>query len=78
MRRSTVKTRIQGAALLGLCALALHRIYLLVNLAPAHQASPLELALGAVAVLTGVWGAVFLVVGPALLRPYAWPPPDGD
>ena len=73
-----MKARTLGVALLAVCALALHRIYLLINLPPTHQASPLELALGLVAVLTGVWGAAFLLIGPALLRPYAWPPPDSD
>jgi hypothetical protein len=73
-----MKSRVLGAALLALCARALHRAYLLINLLPAHQASPMELALGLIAVLTGVWGAAFLIVGPALFRPYAWPPPDGD
>jgi hypothetical protein len=73
-----MKSRLLGAALLGACALALHRAYLLIELPPYHQASPLELTLGLVAVLTGVWGAAFVVVGPALLRPYGWPPPEGD
>jgi hypothetical protein len=77
-RKGDVKARLQGAALLAICALALHRIYLLINLPPYHQSSPMELLLGLVAVVTGVWGAAFLAIGPALLRPYAWPPADGD
>jgi hypothetical protein len=64
--------------LIAVCALALHRIYLLISLPPTHSASPLELGLGLVSVLSGVWGAASLVIGPALLRPYAWPPPEGD
>jgi hypothetical protein len=77
-RKDEVKTRFQGAALLALCALALRAIYLLIAARPGHQASPLELALGLAAVLTGVSGAALLLIGPALLRPYAWPPPDQD
>jgi hypothetical protein len=73
-----MKIRLEGAALLSLCAFVLHRIYLLVHVPPWHQASASELALGLVAVLTGVAGAAFFLVGPALFRPYAWPPPDGD
>jgi hypothetical protein len=73
-----MKTRLEGAALLALCAFVLHRIYLLVHAAPLHQASASELVLGLVAVLTGVGGTAFVLVGPALFRPYAWPPPDGD
>jgi hypothetical protein len=73
-----MKIRLEGAVLLALCASVLHRIHMLVHAAPTHQASPWELALGLVAVLTGVAGAAFFLVGPALFRPYAWPPPDGD
>ena len=73
-----MKVRLEGAVLLALCAFVLHRIYLLVHVPPVHQASSAELALGLVAALTGVWGAAFLLVGPALFRPYAWPPPDAD
>ena len=70
--------RLEGAALLALCALVLHRIHMLVHVPPLHQASAAELALGLVAVLSGVAGAACFLVGPALFRPYAWPPPDGD
>lgn len=73
-----MKIRIEGAALLALCALMLHRIHLLFRIPPVHQASPAELALGLVAMLSGVAGAAFFLVGPALFRPYSWPPPDGD
>jgi hypothetical protein len=73
-----MKIRLKGAAMLALCAYVLHRIHMLVHVAPWHQASPLELTLGLVAVLSGVAGAAFFLVGPALFRPYAWPPPDGD
>jgi len=70
--------RLEGAALLTLCALALRQIHLLVHAAPAHAPTPVELALGLAAVLTGVGGAAFLLVGPPLLRPYAWPPAERD
>ena len=73
-----MKIRLEGVTLLALCAFVLHRIHMLVHAAPWHQSSPLELALGLVAVLSGVAGAAFFLVGPALFRPYAWPPPDGD
>jgi hypothetical protein len=73
-----MKIRLEGAALLALCGFALHRIYLLIHGIPPHQATPAELGLGVVAVVTGVIGAVMLAVGPPLFRPYAWPPPDGD
>jgi hypothetical protein len=73
-----VKTRLEGMALLALCAFALHRIYILVDTLPHHEATPLELGLGLVAVLTGIAGAMMVIVGPPLFRTYAWPPPDGD
>lgn len=73
-----MKIRLQGVALLALCAFVLHRLYMLVHVPPWHQASLPELALGLVAALTGVCGAACFLVGPALFRPYAWPPPDGD
>ena len=60
-----MKIRLEGAALLALCALVLHRIYLLVHVPPWHQASPLELALGLVAVLSGVAGAACFLVSPS-------------
>jgi hypothetical protein len=78
VRTETVKTRLEGAALLALCAFALHRIYLLAHFLPHHEASPLELGLGLIAVLTGVAGATMLMVGAPLFRPYARPPPDRD
>jgi hypothetical protein len=73
-----MKTRLQGIVLLALCVLALRLVFLLVQARPAHQASLAELALGLAAVLSGMFGAASLLVGPALFRPYAWPPPDGD
>lgn len=73
-----MRIRLQGVMLLALCALALHRIYVLVHVPPWHQASPSELALGLVAVIAGVCGAACFAVGPALFRSYAWPPPDSD
>jgi len=73
-----VKIRLEGVALLALCAFALHRIYLLIHGIPPHEATLGELGLGVVAVVTGVIGAVMLAVGPPLFRHYVWPPPDGD
>ena len=73
-----MKTRLEGIALLALCAFALRLVFLRVQAAPVHQASLAELALGLAAVLSGVFGAAFLLVGPALFRRYLWPPPDGD
>jgi hypothetical protein len=73
-----MKTRLQGIVLLALCALALRLVFVLVQAPPAHQASLAELALGLAAVLSGMSGAAFTLVGRALFRPYAWPPPDGD
>ena len=73
-----MKVRLEGIALLALCALALQRLHMLVHGAPWHQASLPELALGLVAAVTGLCGAACLVVGPALFRAYAWPPPDAD
>ena len=70
--------RLEGAFLLALAALALQRIHLLVHAAPMHPPSALELLLGLAAVVSGAFGAAFVLVGPALFRPYAWPPPDGD
>jgi hypothetical protein len=51
---------------------------MLVHGAPWHQASAPELALGVVAAITGLCGAVSLAIGPALFRPYVWPPADAD
>jgi hypothetical protein len=73
-----VKTRLEGVALLALCVFVLHRIYLLVHSIPHHDATPTELALGLIAVLTGVAGAAMLGVGPALFRTHVWPPLDRD
>ena len=73
-----MKIRLEGIALLALSAFALRLVFLQVQAPPAHQASLLELALGLAAVLSGVFGAAFLLVGPALFRRYVWPPPDGD
>ena len=49
-----MKIRLEGVALLALCAFALHRIYLLIHGIPLHQATPGELGLGLIAVVTGV------------------------
>ena len=73
-----MKTRLEGLTLLALCALVLHRIYLLVHALPRHDASPLELGLGLLAVLLGIGGAGMILVGPDLFRAYLWPPPDSD
>lgn len=73
-----MKVRLEGIALLAICALALQRLHMLVHDAPWHQASPAELALGLVAAVAGLCGAACLAIGPALFRPYAWPPADGD
>jgi hypothetical protein len=73
-----VKIRLEGAALLAMCALALHQIYLFIHGVPRHDATPLELGLGLVAVVAGVIGAVMLTIGPPLFQRYAWPPPDRD
>jgi hypothetical protein len=73
-----MKVRLEGIALLVLCMVALQRLQLLVHAAPRLPASPTELALGLVAALTGLCGATFLAIGPALFRPYAWPPSDAD
>jgi hypothetical protein len=73
-----MKVRLEGMALLAICALALQRLHMLVHNVPLHQASPTELVLGLVAALTGLCGAACLAIGPALFRPYAWPPADRD
>lgn len=72
-----MKIRLLGGMLLALCAAALHRIFLLVHSLPQHEATAQELALGLIAVLTGVAGAALFVVGPSLFRAYVWPP-NGD
>lgn len=69
-----MKTRLQGVAILAICALAMHRLYLLVHILPRHEATPLELLLALVVVLTGVVGAAMAAVGPSLFRVYQWPP----
>lgn len=73
-----MKIRLEGAALLALCLYVLHRLSILVGAFPHHQASPLELGLGLVAVLTGVAGAAMVAVGSPLFQNYVWPPPDSD
>ena len=77
-REIAVTLRLVGIVLLALCAFVLRRIHLLVQLAPRQPPTGAELALGLVAVLAGVTGAACLIVGPSVLRTYAWPPPDGD
>lgn len=69
-----MKTRFQGAALLAVCAFALHRLHLLVHFAPMWQPTVGELLLGLVAVLTGAIGAMMLTIGHALFERYEWPP----
>jgi hypothetical protein len=69
-----VKIRLEGLALLAVCALALHRFYMLRHGIPFHQFSPNELVLSMVVVLTAFAGAAMTVVGPPLFRPYEWPP----
>ena len=73
-----MKVRLEGFALLAICALALQRLHMLVHGAPWHQASAQELALGVVAAIAGLCGAACLAIGPDLFRPYVWPPADGD
>lgn len=63
-----MKIRLEGAALLILCAVALQRVYALVHILPHHQPTAIELTLGLVAVLSGMAGAAMFVVGPALFR----------
>ena len=75
---NAITTRLGGIALLALCAAALRLIFLLVQAPPAHQANFPELALGLVAVVSGMFGAACVLVGPALFRPTIWPPPDRD
>jgi hypothetical protein len=77
-RSKAIRTRLQGLVLLALCALALRLIFRLVQTPPAHPPSMPELALGLIAVVNGMFGAACVLVGPALFRPYVWPPPDGD
>ena len=71
-----MKVRLEGVALLALCAFALHRLYFLIRVLPHHEATPIELAWGLAAVLTGVAGAAMLTVGPQLFRTDTWPPRD--
>lgn len=69
-----MKIRLQGAALLAICVFAFLRIYALAHTLPRHEPGLTELLLALVVVLTGVAGAAMTMVGPALFRPYQWPP----
>jgi hypothetical protein len=73
-RTKAVRIRLLGSLLLALCAVALHRIFILVHTLPHHEPAALELGLGLLAVLTGVAGAASFVLGPSLFRTYVWPP----
>ena len=70
--------RLLGAGSLAACIAAMQRLALLVHAAPRHGPTPAELGLGLIAVLAGIAGAALLTVGPALFRPYAWPPAERD
>jgi hypothetical protein len=70
--------RLLGAGVLAACIVAMQRLALLVHAALRHGPTPAELGLGLVAVLAGIAGAALLAVGPALFRPYLWPPPEQD
>ncbi len=69
-----MKIRLEGVALLALCGFAMQLIYSLVHRGPHHEATPQELGLALVVLLTGIAGALLLMVGPALFRVYRWPP----
>jgi hypothetical protein len=70
--------RLLGAGILAACIVAMQRLALLVHVMPRHGPTPAELGLGLIAVLAGIAGAAMVTVGPALFRPYAWPPPERD
>jgi hypothetical protein len=69
-------TRLHGAGFLAICAIVLHPLYILVNTPPVHEGTVTEMLLALVVVLTGLFGFAMVVVGPALFRPYAWPPEE--
>lgn len=73
-----MKIRLQGAALLAICVFAFLRLSALAHALPGHKGTLPDLALAMVVVVTGVAGAAMTVVGPALFRPYEWPPRRGD
>jgi len=62
--------------LLAICVFAIDRIYVSVHALPAHQPAPFEMILGLIAVVSGMAGVAMLAIGPALFRPYEWPPRD--
>ena len=70
-------TRAIGAALLGLCAAALHQVAHLATTLPHHQPTAAEMLLSLVTVLALFGGSATVIIGPALNRPYRWPPREG-
>lgn len=77
-RTYAVKIRLEGVALLILCALALYRLHgVAMGLRP-DAVTPGEMALGFVAVMAGMAGAAMVVLGRPLFRPYVWPPKGAE
>lgn len=68
-----MKTRILGAALLLVCAVAIGYLHLLVHSGSPHEATVRELLTALAVVLAGLTGAMMLVIGHALFEPADWP-----
>lgn len=73
-RTGVVKIRVEGAALLILCALTVYRLHAVAMGLRPDAVTPGEMGLGLVVVMAGMAGAAMLVVGRPLFRPYVWPP----
>jgi len=70
--------RLAGLALLAIAGLSLFYLHGLVTARPMHEGTIGELLLSLVAVVAEMSGSAMLVVGPALFRPYQWPPPKRE
>jgi hypothetical protein len=69
-----MKIRLAGLVLLGICAFAAWRLHHLVAAPPRHDATALELLLGAAAFLCGSVGAAMTALGRGLSASVPAPP----
>ncbi|MGE5721468.1 MAG: hypothetical protein ACM3YM_03325 [Sphingomonadales bacterium] len=77
-RRRLPIVRLAGLTLLAIAGLSLFYLHGLVTAPPMHEGTIGELLLSLIAVVAGMSGSAMLVIGPALFRPYQWPPPKRE
>ena len=64
--------RLAGAGLLGLCPFAIYRLHGLVAMLPRHQPTLAEMLLSLLGVLTGMGGAMAVLIGADLFRSHVF------